>query len=103
MTGHGEGGDSDVYQPQDSLYAGVKGTAVVGGAGLFLSAIQNSLQKRNVGAWGVLTRTGGTVASFGEFSGMMMDANAFFFFGLSVFLSADRLFSSCCSCCRWCF
>ncbi|CAK7241361.1 MAG: hypothetical protein STHCBS139747_002822 [Sporothrix thermara] len=70
MTGHGEGGDSDVYQPQDSLYAGVKGTAVVGGAGLFLSAIQNSLQKRNVGAWGVLTRTGGTVASFAAVGGV---------------------------------
>ncbi|CAK7208716.1 hypothetical protein SCUCBS95973_000196 [Sporothrix curviconia] len=70
MTGHGEGGDSDVYQPQDSLYAGVKGVAAVGGAGLFLSAIQNSLQKRNVGAWGVFTRTGGTVASFAAVGGV---------------------------------
>ena len=65
MTGHGGGGDSDVYHPQDALGAGVKGTAVVGGAGFFLSALQNSLQKRNIGAMGVFTRTGGTVASFG--------------------------------------
>ncbi|CAK7264132.1 hypothetical protein SEPCBS57363_000915 [Sporothrix epigloea] len=70
MTGHGEAGQSDVYQPQDALYAGVKGTAVVGGAGLFLSSIQNSLQKRNVGAWGVFTRTGGTVASFAAVGGV---------------------------------
>ncbi|CAK7264077.1 hypothetical protein SEPCBS119000_000815 [Sporothrix epigloea] len=70
MTGHGEGGQGDEYQPQDALYAGVKGTAVVGGAGLFLSAIQNSLQKRNVGAWGIFSRTGGTVASFAAVGGV---------------------------------
>ncbi|ERT02671.1 NADH:ubiquinone oxidoreductase 21.3kD subunit 21.3b [Sporothrix schenckii 1099-18] len=68
-SGHGDG-DRDVYRPQDALYAGVKGTAVVGGAGLFLSAIQNSLQKRNVGAWGVFTRTGGVVASFAAVGGV---------------------------------
>lgn len=58
----------DVYHPEDAIKAGAKGTLVVGGAGLVLSAIQNSLQRQNVGAWGVFTRSGGTVASFGGFS-----------------------------------
>lgn len=70
MTGHGGGGDSDVYHPQDALGAGVTGTMVVGGAGFFLSALQNSLQKRNVGAMGVFTRTGGTIASFAAVGGV---------------------------------
>ncbi len=61
-AGHGDG---DEYKPQDALGAGVRGMMVVGGSGLLFSAIQNSLQKNNVGAWGVFTRTGGAVASFG--------------------------------------
>lgn len=38
---------------------------IVGGAGLFLSAVQNSLTRQNVTGWGVITRTGGTIAAFG--------------------------------------
>ena len=38
---------------------------IVGGAGLFLSAVQNTLTRQNVTGWGVLTRTGGTIAAFG--------------------------------------
>lgn len=38
---------------------------IVGGAGLFLSAVQNSLTRQNVTGWGVLTRTGGTIGIFG--------------------------------------
>ncbi|OAA64682.1 NADH-ubiquinone oxidoreductase subunit [Niveomyces insectorum RCEF 264] len=62
--------EEDVYKPQDALKEGLKGTLVVGGAGLFLSAIQNSLQRKNVGAWAVFTRTGGTVASFAAVGGV---------------------------------
>ncbi len=44
----------------------LKGGAITTMAGLSLSAIQNSLTKQNVGAWGVFTRTGGTIAVFGQ-------------------------------------
>jgi hypothetical protein len=57
----------DRYQPKDAVKAGINGTLVVGSAGLAVSAIQNTLTKRNVSAWGVFTRTGGTAAMFGTF------------------------------------
>lgn len=34
--------------------------------GLFVSALQNSLQKHSHGAKGVFTRTGSTITSFGK-------------------------------------
>jgi hypothetical protein len=52
------------YHPKDAIRAGVNGAMITGTAGLAVSAIQNTLQKRNVGAWGVFTRTGTTVAIF---------------------------------------
>lgn len=56
----------DHYHPVDAVSGGVKGAMVTGGFGLFTAAIQNSLAKQNVGAWGVFTRGGGVVMSFGE-------------------------------------
>lgn len=44
----------------------LKAASITGGAGLVTSAIQNSLAKQNIGAWGVFTRTGGGIAIFGE-------------------------------------
>ena len=41
----------------------VQGRAGVG-AGFFTSALQNSLARRNVGAWGIFTRSGSTIATF---------------------------------------
>jgi hypothetical protein len=58
--------DKDQYQPKDAVQAGIKGSLIMGGAGLLASAVQNSLQKRNVGPWAVFTRTGGTVAAFSK-------------------------------------
>lgn len=54
------------YHPKDAVGATIKATAVTGGAGAFISAIQNTLTKQNVGAFGVFTRTGGTIAVFGR-------------------------------------
>ncbi|KAI1429003.1 hypothetical protein F5Y12DRAFT_782249 [Xylaria sp. FL1777] len=51
------------FHQRDAVKSGLQGALVGGGAGLFLSAVQNSLATRNVGAWGVFTRTGGTIAS----------------------------------------
>jgi hypothetical protein len=56
------------YHPKDAVSAGIKGTAVVGGAGLFAAAVQNTLTKRNTTAFGVFTRFGGTFATFGTFN-----------------------------------
>ncbi|KAI0432424.1 hypothetical protein F5Y09DRAFT_329634 [Xylaria sp. FL1042] len=52
------------FQQKDAVKSGLQGALVGGGAGLLLSAVQNSLAKQNVGAWGVFTRTGGTIATF---------------------------------------
>lgn len=53
------------YHPKDAVGAGIKGTMITGTAGLAVSAIQNTLSKRNVGAWGVFTKSGSTIAVFG--------------------------------------
>jgi len=53
------------YQPKDAIGASIKATLVTGGAGAFVSTIQNTLTKQNVGAFGIFTRTGGTIAVFG--------------------------------------
>ncbi|KAI1377873.1 NADH-ubiquinone oxidoreductase 213 kDa subunit [Hypoxylon crocopeplum] len=52
------------FHQHDALKSGVNGALFFGGAGLLVSAVQNSLAKRNVGVWGVFTRTGGTIAMF---------------------------------------
>ncbi|KAF7845706.1 hypothetical protein BT93_L1079 [Corymbia citriodora subsp. variegata] len=59
----------DVYQPKDAIGATIKATLVTGAAGTFISAIQNTLTKQNVGAFGVFTRTGGTIAVFAAMGG----------------------------------
>jgi len=52
------------YHPKDAIQAGVNGALILGGAGFFVSAVQNALAKENRGMLGVFTRTGGTVATF---------------------------------------
>ena len=56
------------FHPRDALKSGTRGGVAGGVVGLFAAAVQNSLSKQNVGAWGVLTRHGGTVASLGVYS-----------------------------------
>jgi len=53
------------FERRDAIGQGVKGTLIVGGVGAILSGIQNSLSKQNIGAFGVITRTGGTIGIFG--------------------------------------
>ncbi|KAK2628936.1 hypothetical protein QTJ16_002039 [Diplocarpon rosae] len=60
---------NEQYHPKDTIKAAIQGTLVTGAAGGFISAIQNTLTKRNVGAWGVFTRTGGTIAVFAAVGG----------------------------------
>jgi hypothetical protein len=56
---------TDDYHPKDALGHAVKAVAITGGAGLFISTIQNTLTKQNTGAWGVFTRSGSTIGIFG--------------------------------------
>lgn len=56
---------TDLYQPKDAIGAAIKATAVTGAAGAFMSTIQNTLTRQNVGAMGAFTRFGGTTAVFG--------------------------------------
>lgn len=57
--------DEEVFHPQDAIGQGMKTATYTAGAGLFFSAVQNSIAKHNVGTMGVLTRTGSSVALFG--------------------------------------
>ena len=54
------------YQYKDAISGALRTTAFMGSIGLFVSAVQNTLTKQNVTAWGVITRFGGTTATFGE-------------------------------------
>lgn len=54
------------YEFKDAIGGTLRTTAVMGTVGLFFSAVQNTLTKQNVGAWGIFTRHGGTTATFGE-------------------------------------
>lgn len=55
----------ETYHPQDAIGTMLKDGLSVGGAGLFIAAVQNSIAKQNVGAFGVFSRFGGTTAMFG--------------------------------------
>ena len=58
-------GEEEVYHQKDAVGIALESTLVLGAAGLTVSAIQNTLTKRNVTGWGVFTRTGGVIAIFG--------------------------------------
>lgn len=51
---------------KDCLYDSGKTALIAGGLGFIVSAMQNTVQKHNEGAKGVLTRTGGTIGLFGN-------------------------------------
>lgn len=57
--------ESNTYQPKDAVGSGIYATLITGGAGLTVSAIQNTFTRQNVGAWAVFTRTGGVIGLFG--------------------------------------
>ena len=68
--------DENTYHPQDAIQEGLK-TGLVGAiTGFGISAVQNTLAKRNVGALGVFTRTGGTIVTFGIISSQNLRATA---------------------------
>ncbi|KAL7269843.1 hypothetical protein RUND412_007470 [Rhizina undulata] len=64
--------EPEPFHRRDAIDATVKGTLIVGGAGLIMSAVQNTLTKQNVGPWGVVTRTGSTITTFAAMGGSYM-------------------------------
>ena len=58
--------EEPVYQPKDAIAAATQASLITGGAGLFMSAVQSSLSRQNLGLLGVFTRTGGHTAVFGK-------------------------------------
>ncbi|KAI9816933.1 MAG: hypothetical protein M1826_001705 [Phylliscum demangeonii] len=58
------------FEPKDAVGEAVRGTMITGAAGLMVSAVQNTLARRNVSAWGVFTRTGGIITTFAAMGGI---------------------------------
>ena len=56
------------YEPKDAINATIKSTLILTGAGALTSATQNTLVRQNVTGWGIITRSGGTIATFGTAS-----------------------------------
>jgi len=53
------------YRPKDAVEATIKTTGIMTAAGLVVAGIQNTLAKQNVGAMGVFSQSGGTIATYG--------------------------------------
>lgn len=59
------GTDDVTFEPQDAIGKAIKNAAMLGGAGLFLAAVQNTVAKQNVGMFGVFSKFGSSTALFG--------------------------------------
>ncbi|KAG8529301.1 uncharacterized protein KY384_005937 [Bacidia gigantensis] len=53
--------ENQTYEPKDAVQDGVRAMIFCGGAGLTASAIRTGLTRQNVGAWAVVTRSGGLI------------------------------------------
>jgi len=56
--------DDRPYHPQDAISATIHTTMITTGAGALVAGVQNTLAKQNLGAMGIFTRTGGTIAVY---------------------------------------
>ncbi|WFD34662.1 hypothetical protein MCUN1_001503 [Malassezia cuniculi] len=56
--------DKPVFREREALTEALSAGAVSAVAGLFVSAVQNSLQRHQSGALGIFSRTGSTIALF---------------------------------------
>lgn len=56
----------DPYEPKALLSRATTAGLQAGAVGAFVSAVQNALASHSAGAAGFLTRTGGTIGTFGE-------------------------------------
>lgn len=68
---------TETFSERSPLNDGVTSAVVSAGAGLLVSAVQNSLQTHNKGALGVFTRTGSTIAVFSAMGGIFSYTDSF--------------------------
>ena len=61
----------ETYHPRDTLANTANTTLQLSVAGTILAGVQNTLRKQNVGAMGIITRSGGIIAVFGASWGML--------------------------------
>ncbi|RMD42630.1 hypothetical protein DV735_g2466, partial [Chaetothyriales sp. CBS 134920] len=64
MASSPDADETPIYHPKDAIGQALRSGAITSSGGLLVSAVQNTLQKQNVGAIGVLSRFGGTTAAF---------------------------------------
>lgn len=60
--------NDETYHPKDAVAAGIRGAGIAGAAGAIIAGAQNTLTKSNVGALGVVSKFGGTIALFSKYS-----------------------------------
>ncbi|KAL5340526.1 hypothetical protein BJX70DRAFT_110692 [Aspergillus crustosus] len=65
----GSSAEDHHYHPKDTIARTASTTGVTGFVGLFASAVQNTLVRRNVGSWAIFTRSGSTIAIFAAMGG----------------------------------
>jgi hypothetical protein len=53
------------YHPRDALHNAGSAALQTTAVGAVIAGVQNTLRKQNVGAMGILTRSGGVIALFG--------------------------------------
>lgn len=63
------------FHSRDAVKSGLEGVLAGGAVGFFAAAVQNSLAKQNIGSWAVITKHGGTIASFGAFHSLPSKAD----------------------------
>ncbi|KAK7521458.1 uncharacterized protein IWZ02DRAFT_430377 [Phyllosticta citriasiana] len=56
--------DDGPYHPKDTIGRSMKSAAILGSAGVFVAATQNTLARQNYGAMGVFTKFGATAGYF---------------------------------------
>jgi hypothetical protein len=59
--------DQLTFQPRDTLANTGSTTLQLTAVGAVIAGVQNTLRKQNVGAMGILTRSGGVIALFGAY------------------------------------
>lgn len=57
--------DTETFHPQDTLANTAKSTIQTTLAGTIFAGAQNTLRKQNVGAMGIITKSGGIIGVFG--------------------------------------
>ncbi|PLN84081.1 NADH-ubiquinone oxidoreductase [Aspergillus taichungensis] len=61
--------EEHTYHPKNTVQRALKTSMLTGGAGLFASAVQNTLTRKNVGPFGVFVRSGSTIGIFAAMGG----------------------------------